>query len=202
MYFTGMACAKSGGRGHVNTAMMRVRWLCAQLGWVAIAAQMDVHCSTHMCQRSCPSAHISYRCRQSTPGSVSIHYLQMSRVKNVVHVIGTYYRRRKCSVSAHYYDVGFVCTQGACSKAECPYLHVNLDPAAPVCDAFLDGYCAAGVSCRAKHLTQRMMRDSGAKPTLTIVGREASSKRPRVELNTPPPTLFPCLQSLDIISHA
>lgn len=69
-----------------------------------------------------------------------------------------------------------VCLQGLCSKAECPYLHVNLDPAAPVCEAFLRGYCAAGASCRSKHLTRRMLRDSRPKRTLLTGAAEAAPK--------------------------
>ena len=63
--------------------------------------------------------------------------------------------------------------QGACSKAECPYLHINLDPAAAVCKAFLNGYCERGASCRAKHLTKCMLRESCSKRSLSNIGREA-----------------------------
>lgn len=69
--------------------------------------------------------------------------------------------------------------QGACSKAECPYLHVNLEPAAPVCEAFLRGYCAAGASCRAKHLTERMLRDSRPKRSLLTGAQAAAPSQPR-----------------------
>ena len=41
--------------------------------------------------------------------------------------------------------------QGVCTAAQCPYLHVNVNAAAPVCQAFLRGYCAAGVECVNKH---------------------------------------------------
>ncbi|KAK3265473.1 hypothetical protein CYMTET_25847 [Cymbomonas tetramitiformis] len=41
--------------------------------------------------------------------------------------------------------------QGACSVAQCPYLHVNVDPAAPLCQAFLRGYCPKGGHCSNKH---------------------------------------------------
>lgn len=67
--------------------------------------------------------------------------------------------------------------QGLCSKADCPYLHVNLDPAAPVCEAFLRGYCAAGASCRAKHLTKRMLRDLRPKRDLLTGAAEAAANK-------------------------
>lgn len=49
--------------------------------------------------------------------------------------------------------------QGCCTVEPCPYLHVNLPPAAPVCTRFLRGYCPAGVVCPHKHYTLRMVRD-------------------------------------------
>jgi len=69
--------------------------------------------------------------------------------------------------------------QGLCSNTQCPYLHVNLDPAAPVCEAFLRGYCVAGAACRSKHLTKRMVRDSRAKRTLVAApaGEPADKKQ-------------------------
>ncbi len=69
--------------------------------------------------------------------------------------------------------------QGLCSNTQCPYLHVNLDPLAPVCKAFLRGYCAAGAACRSKHLTKRMVRDLRAKHTLVAgpAGEPADKKR-------------------------
>ncbi len=48
--------------------------------------------------------------------------------------------------------------QGACSKPDCPYLHVKLDTGARVCEAFLRGWCPAGAACREKHLTPEMVR--------------------------------------------
>jgi Zinc finger C-x8-C-x5-C-x3-H type (and similar) len=54
---------------------------------------------------------------------------------------------------------GFVLSfQGACSKPNCPYLHVKLDTGARVCEAFLRGWCPAGAACREKHLTPEMVR--------------------------------------------
>jgi hypothetical protein len=49
-------------------------------------------------------------------------------------------------------------TQGGCSKTDCPYLHVKLDPIARICEAFLRGWCPAGAGCREKHLTPEMVR--------------------------------------------
>lgn len=48
--------------------------------------------------------------------------------------------------------------QGACSKTDCPYLHVKLDPGAHVCEAFLRGWCPDGAACRQKHLKPDMVR--------------------------------------------
>lgn len=48
--------------------------------------------------------------------------------------------------------------QGACSKTDCPYLHVKLDPSARICEAFLRGWCPAGAVCQGKHLTPEMVR--------------------------------------------
>ena len=39
--------------------------------------------------------------------------------------------------------------QGLCTAEKCPYLHVNVNPAAPVCQAFLRGYCPDGESTHA-----------------------------------------------------
>ena len=49
--------------------------------------------------------------------------------------------------------------QGCCTAEPCPYLHVNLPPAAPVCSRFLRGYCPAGPACPHKHYTLRRVRD-------------------------------------------
>ena len=49
--------------------------------------------------------------------------------------------------------------QGLCTAAECPYLHVNLSAGAPVCKAFLRGYCPAGADCPDKHYTLRMVKE-------------------------------------------
>ncbi len=49
--------------------------------------------------------------------------------------------------------------QGLCTAADCPYLHVNLSASAPVCKAFLRGYCAAGADCPHKHYTLRMVKE-------------------------------------------
>ena len=49
--------------------------------------------------------------------------------------------------------------QGRCTAAGCPYLHVNLPPAAPACKRFLRGYCPAGAACPHKHFTLRMVRE-------------------------------------------
>ena len=71
--------------------------------------------------------------------------------------------------------------QGLCSNTQCPYLHVNLDPSAPVCKAFLRGYCAAGAACRSKHLTKRMVQELRAKRTLVAgPAGEPADKKPKV----------------------
>lgn len=49
--------------------------------------------------------------------------------------------------------------QGCCTAEDCPYLHVNLAAAAPVCKRFLRGYCPAGTACLHKHYTLRMVRE-------------------------------------------
>lgn len=51
--------------------------------------------------------------------------------------------------------VGFVCVSttyeidsvgfaGLCTNESCPYRHVNVNPKAPICEGFLQGYCADG----------------------------------------------------------
>ena len=52
--------------------------------------------------------------------------------------------------------------QGACSSADCPYLHVNHGAGAPVCPAFLRGHCPKGAACSKKHVTPKMIREIGA----------------------------------------
>ena len=49
--------------------------------------------------------------------------------------------------------------QGLCTASDCPYLHVNLSAGAPVCKAFLRGYCPAGAECPHKHYTLRMVKE-------------------------------------------
>lgn len=75
--------------------------------------------------------------------------------------------------------------QGACGKADCAYLHVNLGADAEVCQAFLRGYCAAGSSCRGQHLTPDMVRQQRKKRSL-VTGIYAAaarhSDRPQVGL--------------------
>eukprot|EP00241_Pyramimonas_parkeae_P022933 CAMPEP_0114311966 /NCGR_PEP_ID=MMETSP0059-20121206/20138_1 /TAXON_ID=36894 /ORGANISM="Pyramimonas parkeae, Strain CCMP726" /LENGTH=197 /DNA_ID=CAMNT_0001436239 /DNA_START=99 /DNA_END=692 /DNA_ORIENTATION=+ len=41
--------------------------------------------------------------------------------------------------------------KGVCTAISCPYLHVNVNPAAPVCQAFLRGFCPDGLDCYKKH---------------------------------------------------
>ena len=82
----------------------------------------------------------------------------------------------RCLFAKVIFRLTFVGRQGLCSNADCPYLHVNLDPAAPVCDAFMRGYCSAGTACRAKHLTKRMLRDMHAKRA-PDAGKTVSKKR-------------------------
>jgi Zinc finger C-x8-C-x5-C-x3-H type (and similar) len=63
--------------------------------------------------------------------------------------------------------------QGACSKMNCPYLHVKLEPGARVCEAFLRGWCPDGVACRQKHLTpdmvQQLRRERILRPGAQVV---------------------------------
>lgn len=49
--------------------------------------------------------------------------------------------------------------RGACSNADCPYLHVNLGPEAPYCQDFLAGHCEKGAACTARHFTARMVKE-------------------------------------------
>lgn len=51
------------------------------------------------------------------------------------------------------------CLQGGCGREDCPFLHVNLSPSAPVCQAFVRGYCPAGARCLEKHLTLAMIEE-------------------------------------------
>jgi hypothetical protein len=41
--------------------------------------------------------------------------------------------------------------QGVCTASACPYLHVNVNPDAPVCQGFVRGFCATGEACVNKH---------------------------------------------------
>jgi hypothetical protein len=41
-------------------------------------------------------------------------------------------------------DQGFCGYAGLCTNEKCPYRHVNVNPKAPVCEGFLQGYCADG----------------------------------------------------------
>ena len=72
--------------------------------------------------------------------------------------------------------------QGLCSNAECGYLHVKLEPGARVCQAFLRGFCAAGVACPRMHLTPRMLRALRASRSLA-----APAPPPQVPRNSSAP---------------
>lgn len=76
--------------------------------------------------------------------------------------------------------------QGACSKTDCPYLHVNLDPDARVCEAFLRGWCPDGAACRQKHLTPDMVRRLRRERTL----RPGAQVRHSFQLITSTPQAF------------
>ena len=41
--------------------------------------------------------------------------------------------------------------EGRCGAAACPYLHVQVSPSAPACQAFLSGYCPRGLRCTLRH---------------------------------------------------
>lgn len=43
--------------------------------------------------------------------------------------------------------VGFA---GLCTNESCPYRHVNVNPKAPICEGFLQGYCADGDMVKAR----------------------------------------------------
>ncbi len=63
-----------------------------------------------------------------------------------------------------------------CSNEDCPYLHVNFDPAAPICKDFVRGYCPRGAVCPHKHLTPKMVKELRASKSFQV-GRIASSKK-------------------------
>ncbi|KAF2459926.1 hypothetical protein BDY21DRAFT_181266 [Lineolata rhizophorae] len=45
--------------------------------------------------------------------------------------------------------------KGHCTKDDCRYAHVHVNPAAPVCDAFATlGYCAKGSACTDRHVNE------------------------------------------------
>jgi len=86
--------------------------------------------------------------------------------------------------------------RGACAVEDCPYLHVNLPPGAPLCAAFAAGHCPAGARCRRKHFTARMARDERAQARSSAApGRPAvgGPKRPAAAagLPLPPPNKRP-----------
>lgn len=70
-----------------------------------------------------------------------------------------------CALAAHqaagYVPASILTTaiQGRCTASDCPYLHVNVSASAPVCKAFLRGYCMAGADCPHKHYTLGMVKE-------------------------------------------
>jgi len=42
--------------------------------------------------------------------------------------------------------------RGICTRENCPYSHVYVNPRAPICEAFLKGYCESGESCKFQHI--------------------------------------------------
>lgn len=60
---------------------------------------------------------------------------------------------------------------GQCSSDACPYLHVNLDPSAPVCLEFAQGgYCPNGRNCPRKHLSAQQLKKLRGSRSLVAAG--------------------------------
>lgn len=64
-----------------------------------------------------------------------------------------------------------VIMQGSCTKEKCPYLHKKVDPAAPVCRAFVEGLCLRGAFCLQKHLSARMVKELRASHSLVTASQ-------------------------------
>lgn len=71
--------------------------------------------------------------------------------------LGTCSQGQHCDLS---HDLTYECVpacvhfvRGGCTKENCPYPHIRINPAAPVCRAFTTfGYCSKGVECKDKHV--------------------------------------------------
>lgn len=45
--------------------------------------------------------------------------------------------------------------RNACTKPDCPYSHIRIDPAAPVCKDFARlGFCERGAECQERHVSE------------------------------------------------
>lgn len=73
--------------------------------------------------------------------------------------------------------VPMYCLQGLCTASRCPYLHVHVSDAAPLCKAFLRGYCAAGTQCSRKHFSLAMVREE---KRLDVAGKGKPARGPQV----------------------
>lgn len=53
--------------------------------------------------------------------------------------------------------------EGRCSAAACPYPHIHVSPATPVCTAFVAGFCPRGLACTLRHslVCPALQRDGG-----------------------------------------
>lgn len=48
--------------------------------------------------------------------------------------------------------------RGTCTREDCRFRHVKVSEPAPVCDAFLQGYCPKGETCKLRHELTRGKR--------------------------------------------
>ena len=77
--------------------------------------------------------------------------------------------RSFCRVWSHAKQLMLV--QGMCTNEQCPYAHVNVDPAAPICQDFVRGHCPRGTACPRRHMTPRMIRASKILAAKRLVSR-------------------------------
>jgi hypothetical protein len=69
--------------------------------------------------------------------------------------------------------------EGRCGAEACPYLHVRVSPSAPLCTAFVAGFCPRGLACTLRH--------SLLCPSLARAGGGVCANRARCRFHHPAP---------------
>jgi len=70
--------------------------------------------------------------------------------------------------------------RGICTHENCPYSHVNVNPKAAICPAFLKGYCPDGVACKLKHMFKKKEEEEDNKTTEVTI-EVTTNKTTKVE---------------------